>query len=356
MSKYLLIASSEPYTGKSATIIGIAKQLQEKNINLGYAKPIGTCFDDKDTQQEEQDLAFIRKTLNLSESQVKCPLLLLDEKTINEYLLSNNYRNYGSEIASYCQEIAADLVLLEGAGDLIQGSLFNLSTSQIINTLPAKVLLVVKYHPLLLIDQVLSAQKILGDHFLGVLINSIPSDKIEIVESIIKPFLLSKNIDVFGLLPSNNLLQSVSVRELVQQLNAKVLCRADRLDFMVESLTVGAMNVNSALEYFRQRQNMAVVTGGDRTDLQLAALESSTHCLILTGNTAPQPLILARAEDLEIPILSVNLDTLTTVEIVNQAFGKVRLQETIKVECIQDLIKQHFDLNLLISKLGLEVG
>jgi BioD-like phosphotransacetylase family protein len=98
---------------------------------------------------------------------------------------------------------------------------------------------------------------------------------------------------------------------------------------------------------------MAVVTGGDRTDLQLAALEASIHCLILTGNTAPQPLILARAEDLEIPILAVNLDTLTTVEIVARAFGKVRLHETIKLDCIQELIKQHFDLDQLISKLGL---
>ena len=76
---------------------------------------------------------------------------------------------------------------------------------------------------------------------------------------------------------------------------------------------------------------MAVVTGGDRTDLQLAALETSTHCLILTGHIPPQPLILSRAEDLEIPILTVNLDTLTTVEIVDRAFGHVRLQEPIKV-------------------------
>jgi hypothetical protein len=121
---------------------------------------------------------------------------------------------------------------------------------------------------------------------------------------------------------------------------------------MVESLTVGAMNVNSALEYFRQRQNMAVITGGDRTDLQLAALESSTNCLILTGHTPPQQLILARAEDLEIPILTVDFDTLTTVEIVDRAFGTVRLHENIKVECMQQLIEEHFDVNQLLSKLG----
>jgi BioD-like phosphotransacetylase family protein len=121
---------------------------------------------------------------------------------------------------------------------------------------------------------------------------------------------------------------------------------------MLESLTIGAMNVNAALEYFRQGRNMAVVTGGDRTDLQLAALETSTNCLILTGNMPPDPLILSRAEDLEIPILSVNLDTLSTVEIVNQAFGKVRVQEKIKVDRLQELMATHFDWDRLLDKLA----
>jgi BioD-like phosphotransacetylase family protein len=121
---------------------------------------------------------------------------------------------------------------------------------------------------------------------------------------------------------------------------------------MVESLTIGAMNVNAALEFFRQGQNMAVVTGGDRTELQIAALETSASCLILTGNIAPNALILARAEDLEIPILSVKLDTLTTVEIVDQAFGKVRLQEQIKVDCIQEMMEKYFDINRFLEKLS----
>jgi hypothetical protein len=123
---------------------------------------------------------------------------------------------------------------------------------------------------------------------------------------------------------------------------------------MVESLTIGAMNVNSALKYFRKRRNMAVVTGGDRTDIQMAALETSTQCLILTGQLPPQPIILTRAEELEIPVLSVDLDTLTTVEIIDQTFGQVRLHEPIKVRCIQEIMAQHFDVERLMSQLGLE--
>jgi hypothetical protein len=141
---------------------------------------------------------------------------------------------------------------------------------------------------------------------------------------------------------------------LAKRLNAKVLCREDRLDLLVQNLSIGAMNVNSALEYFRKGKNMAVITGGDRSDLQMAALETSTHCLILTGHVAPQDFIISRAEDLEVPILSVNLDTLTTVEIVDQAFGHVRLQEPIQVQCMQDLMENHFDIDRLMQQLGIE--
>lgn len=99
---------------------------------------------------------------------------------------------------------------------------------------------------------------------------------------------------------------------------------------------------------------MAVVTGGDRTDIQLAALETSTQCLILTGHMPSSPAILSRAEDLEIPILSVDLDTLSTVAIVDRAFGQVRVNEPVKVEYICNSMTENFDVDRLMAELGLE--
>lgn len=350
---YLLIASSAAYTGKSATILGIAHQLQQKGYQVGYGKPLGTSFQAHQSPQEEKDVEFIYDSLELSETQVKSPLLMLEEDNINQRLAGKDLNDYQKSLTNYCQQITGDFILLEGPADLKQGSLFNLSTPEIAQTVDAAVLLIAKYDPLSLIDEIIEAKQILGKRLIGVLINKIPADKLDATQNLIQSFCQQIGVDILGMLPSDRLLQSVSVRELVTQLDAKVLCREDRLDLMVESLTVGAMNVNSALEYFRQRHNMAVITGGDRTDLQLAALESSTNCLILTGNSPPQPLILSRAEDLEIPILAVNLDTLSTVEIVDQAFGTVRLHEEIKVNCIQELIRQHFNFELLFSKLSL---
>jgi len=356
-TNYLLIVSIEAYSGKSATILGIAHQLQERGIAISYGKLLGTFISKDSKGAIEEDVRFIAATLNLGRDRVKMPLLYLNEDTILKRLQGEDSTDYSGTLKDYCQDGGSDLVLLEGAGTLAEGSLFNLSAVQIAQQLNASILLVARYSSLFLVDSLLGAKQYLGafagkgSPLLGVSINDIPLDKLEATQNKIKPFLEEQGIPVLGMLPRNNLLRSVSVRELAGRLGAEVLCRPDRLDLMVESLTIGAMNVNSALEYFRQGQNMAVVTGGDRTDLQMAALESSTNCLILTGHVRPQPLILSRAEDLEIPVLGVNLDTLTTVEIADRAFGNVRIQELIKVQCIQESIRQYFDTNRLINSI-----
>ena len=201
-------------------------------------------------------------------------------------------------------------------------------------------------------DALLFAKQHLGKRLMGVVINEVPHEKLELVYTDLNPWLEKQGIPVLATLPKSDILRSVSVGELVKQLNAEVLCRSDRLDLLVESLAIGAMNVNSAVKYFHKLQNMAVVTGGDRVEIQQAALETSTQCLILTGQLPPPAFILNRAEELEIPILSVDLDTLTTVEIIERTFGQVRVHEPIKIECIRSLMSEHFDIDRLLSELG----
>ncbi|MGB2926713.1 MAG: phosphotransacetylase family protein [Limnothrix sp.] len=350
----VIVASTEPYSGKSAVLLGVVQRLKAQGISVAYSKPIGTVWhDEKEGQfaRIEDDLRFIADTLELQESEVRSPVLFLDHETVSQRLTGEDQLDYSQKLQDDLQSLTSDLVFVEASNSLWEGSLFNLSAGEIATALDAKVLLVIPFHDKLLVDSLLTINRFLGDRLMGVVINKIPSEVMDIAEQQIKPFLSKHGISVYGLIPSDRILRSVNVRELVRRLDAEVLCRPDRLDLMVESLTIGAMNVNSALKYFRQRQNMAVVTGGDRTDLQLAALETSTQCLILTGHVAPQEIILNRADDLEIPILSVDCDTLTTVEIIDQAFDHVRLQEPIKVEVAQELFQKHFDFEGFLQHL-----
>lgn len=352
MSKYLLIGSIESYSGKSGTMLGIVHQLQSRGLSVAYGKPLAGNEGNSEAGDSGSDVEFIAELLGLSDAQVGTPLVALTDGAIQRRLAGEDSTDYTASLARFLEAMEGDIAILEGSGTLWEGSLFGLSTLQISEALAAPVVIVSRYHSPLVVDGLLRAKQNLGDRFLGVVINDIPPLEFETVTAAIGPYLEARDIAVLGMLPSSSLLRSVSVREIARQLKASVLCRPDRLDLMVESLTIGAMNVNSALEYFRRGEHKAVVTGGDRTDLQLAALETSTSCLILTGHMSPQPLIINRAEDLEVPILSVDLDTLRTVEIVDRAFGSVRIKEQIKVDCIRQLMEKYFDTDRLLAKLG----
>jgi len=352
--EYLLVGSTEAYSGKSATVLGIVHQLKKIGLDIAYGKPLGTCWGESKDTDVEEDVEFIAQTLDLPSNRLQPTILPLTDATIQRRIEGNDQVNYPLLLKQYLQLQEPDLVVLEGPSNLEEGSLFDLSLQQVAEILDAKIVLVARFHSLLVVGSLISAKRRLGDRLLGAFINDIPEERLDEVQSSVKPFLVARGVPILGLMPRNELLRSVSVNDLVKRLNADVLCRGDRLDLMVESLSIGAMNVNSALKYFRKGRNMAVITGGDRTDIQLAAIETSTQCLILTGQMRPHPDVVSRAEDLEIPILSVDLDTLTTVEIVDRAIGQVRIHEPIKLQCLYKMMEQHFDFNQLLADLNLE--
>lgn len=353
-ANYLLIGSTEAYSGKSTITLGLAHELQAQGITIAYGKPLGHCLTTTSISTDA-DVQFITETLKLSENHVRPTLLMLDKSTIEKRLVGEEKTDYQKSLAQYLQVEGEGLVILEGPSNLDEGSLFELSLPQVAEILNAAVILVTRPNSHSYIDSLLSAKERLGSSLLGVVINDVPLAAQETMTTLVRPFLEATNIDVLGILPRSNLLRSVSVEELVKQLKAQVLCRSDRLDLMVESLTIGAMNVSSAIKYFRKATNMAVVTGGDRTDIQLAALETSTHCLILTGQLPPDELVLRRAEDAEVPVLSVEYETLSTVEIIERTFGSVRLHEPVKVEFARKLMAQEFDFKRLLGHFQLGV-
>jgi hypothetical protein len=109
------------------------------------------------------------------------------------------------------------------------------------------------------------------------------------------------------------------------------------------------MDVNSAQSYFRKSYNKAVITGSSRIDLQFAALETSTNCLILTGRPFINDDVAHKAMELGVPILSVSKDTLSTVSIIEGCLGQVRLHEGVKVTSICDMMSKYFNFDRFLK-------
>jgi hypothetical protein len=143
------------------------------------------------------------------------------------------------------------------------------------------------------------------------------------------------------------------VEELNEMLGGKVLCCHDKLTNLVEHFLIGAMQVDKAIEYFKKTRNNAVIVGGDRADIQLSAIESGSVCLILTGELYPGEIILAVAEQKNIPILVVREDTYSIAKKLEKLSVRLRLRDKAKVERGMNMVNEHVNFSLLYKKLGI---
>jgi hypothetical protein len=230
----------------------------------------------------------------------------------------------------------------------------NLPTPDVAKELGSKVLAVVKYRDdVRVLDDVLAAKFRLDNFLSGVVINRVPENALGFVNNLVTPYLEKKGVPVLGVLPEVRGLAALSVGEIIDVLDAEVLTEHANKDSLVEVLMVGAMTEDAALRRFRKQHNKAVITGGDRTDIQLAAMETSTNCLILTGNLHPNNLIIKQADTMGVPILLVPSNTMETVEKLDRIFGKTRLGQKAKLEMFMDLVSEHVDLDRLNKVLEL---
>ncbi|KGG12914.1 MULTISPECIES: phosphotransacetylase family protein [Prochlorococcus] len=363
MGKTLIIGSCEPFSGKSALVLGIAKYLKDSGKDIRFGKPLATSFEfELGTHSEpekliDDDVRFVGSILGLTQEQLIPSVHLVAAETAEKRLQESTLEpGEGFKLIQDQLENAFEgLNILEAAGSLHEGLLFGLSLGQVAKALNARVLLVHLWEDSRSVDALLAAKEQLGENLAGVVLNAVTPDDLQSLKARVIPTLNSLGFDVFGVMPRSPLLRSVTVEELVRRLHARVICCEDRLELMVETLTIGAMNVNSAMEFFRKRRNMAVVTGADRTDIQLAALEASTQCLILTGAGEPLPQLINRAEELEVPLLKVDTDTLSTVEVIEQAFGHVRLHESVKANYAFRLVQEHCELSRFMEAIGISL-
>ena len=347
----LFFVSNQPFSGKSSMCVGVGKLFTEKGLKVGYMKPVGALPTRVGGINTDEDAQYISNILDVKEElEDVCPIVLTQHYT-REGLRDKSFsKGFVDLIAKAYHRIqkGKDVVILEGAKSVEDGYLLGISSDKICEKLGAKVIMVIKYSSEI-VDQVLYSKEFLGDYLSGVIINWVPGSQMNYLEELIVPFLTKEGIEVFGYIASDKVLSSVSVKEMSELLGGKIICAEDKVNELVETFMVGAMGQEQALKFFRRKANKAVITGGDRADVQLAALETPTKCIILTGNFQPSTIVLGRAEELGVPMILVDYDTLTTVEKVEEIIGHVRFHEIKKIDKIVKVVREYIDINRLLE-------
>lgn len=353
--KSLYVTSLERYSGKTAACLALGKRFQADGLKVGYLKPLSLQPWLGLEGIADEDAAFVIETLGLSAKPTELSPVVLTGDYLRKYLSEAGEEDLMPKVRSaYEQAVQGkDIMLLEGGGSMREGYVVGLPTPKVAKELSSNILVLVKFRSdVRVLDDALTARERLGDLLAGVIINRMPGDSADFVSSLVTPFLEKHGVKVFGSLPEVPRLAALAVSELIAALDARVLTKDTDLDALVETLTVGAMTADAALHRFRKQVNKAVITGGDRTDIQLAAMETSTTCLILTGNLHPSPLIIKQAEEFGVAVLLVPANTMETVEAIEAVFGKTRLGQPAKLAQFEELMAEHVNMERLYEALN----
>ncbi|MCS7281747.1 MAG: phosphotransacetylase family protein [Anaerolineae bacterium] len=356
--KTLYIPSLQSFSGKTAICLALGKRFQRDGHRVGYFKPLSTqAWEPVPGTAPDEDADFVRRALGLSEPTEALVGIVLTPSLLRDILCGCINRDLLAEVRAAFGRVAMDkdIVLVEGGASLREGVGIGLGPADVAEALDASILAVIPFiNEMSLVDDCAAARLRLGHRLLGVVMNGVPAESTDFVQKIARPCLEERGLSVFGVIPREERLRAITVGEIAQVLGAEFLVAPEKRDTLVENLVVGAMSVDQALPRIRRvPAPKAVITGGDRADIHWAALETGATCLILTGHLRPQPEILRRAEELNVPILLVRQNTMETVEAIDRVFGKTRLNQPEKLARFEALLAEHFDFGRIYRALGL---
>jgi BioD-like phosphotransacetylase family protein len=142
-------------------------------------------------------------------------------------------------------------------------------------------------------------------------------------------------------------LRAFRVREVAEVLEAEVLNGERGMDGVVERVMIGAMTPETAMMHMRRVSRKAIITGGDRTDIQMAALSTDTSCLVLTGGMYPPKPVLAKAFEVGVPVLVTRHNTMEVAEAVDRLIARIDPDDREKIDRIADMVRTHVDLDAI---------
>lgn len=116
---------------------------------------------------------------------------------------------------------------------------------------------------------------------------------------------------------------AITVGELAASVGGKVINQQVKTDGVVENYMLGALTPDSGLDYFNRKQKKAAIIRQEREDMQLAALETSTACLVLSGeDKAPAYRVLQKANSRGVPIITTTASVNDIVTRIDNKLAK----------------------------------
>ncbi len=341
-----LFLIGESGAGKTVIALGLALHLQEKGQKVAYFKP--KTAGQHLPHNKDADATLLKKVLGFPWSTEQIAPLNFESIYIfgpSEHIRFSTEK-MAEKLESSLKEITANtqIVLIEGGKNPGACSSLSLDDLSLAEKWQAPVILISNLDKDIDLDRLLFYNNLMqarGIFLLGNIFNNIPQAILSKAREVYRPLLEEKGYRLLGIIPSHPAITLPTVAEFHEALQGEILTGEENLGLPVEEIVVGTMTIEGALRYLRRAINKAVITGGDRSDMALTALETSISVLILTGGLYPDIRVITRAREKNVPVLLVHCDTYTTIGLLQGVVRQIRPDDTKTITLIKEEVIRH---------------
>jgi BioD-like phosphotransacetylase family protein len=339
----LYIAGSQPGAGKTALASALAYGLAARGRTVAVIKPLRAS----EETGPDADSTFFRQLIPGNPQPDGWPITLTPEQMATSPSVLEGIPELVKSAGA-----GAETIIVEGLDGVAPESPASRASADLVERLQARVVVVARHTPSTDQDELAGARQTFGGALAGLILNGVPRYQAHDSADPLAASLRSRDVPVLGLIPEDRRMLAPSVGDVATHLDGEFRLLEDRADQLVESFMIGGFFLDSGDYIFSRREQKAVLVRADRPDLQMAALRTSTVCLVLTGGQNPIQYITYHAEQEQVPMILVQRPTVEAMDRLETVADRVTVHHTRKAARFHELLTQHCDLSIL-AEIGL---
>lgn len=362
--KAIFIAATGQNVGKTTLCLGLIAALKKRFGSVGFIKPVGQRHVKVDGDiNVDKDTVLFKEHFGLSASWAHMsPVIIpsgftrsfLDEEVTETEMLQTIREAY--------QTISSQnsYTIVEGTGHVGVGSIVNLNNAKVAAELGLEMVIIASAGLGSAYDELalnVAMCRHYGVTIKGVILNRVLDSKRKMIEEYFPKTLKKWGIPLLGCVPYSHSLSSFTMQDFETMFDTNLLSgHSHHYRYFLNTRLVAGSLV--AYETEMQR-NELIITPASREDIILRMLQEHQKYvnrgeefgggMILTSQQPPREEILELIRSMDVPVLYAPLCSYDAMKMITTFTGKIRKEDTHKIEKAIDLVERSIDMELLTT-------
>lgn len=363
----IFIAATGQNVGKTTLCLGIMAALKKRFGDVGFIKPVGQQHVEVEPGlRVDKDAVLFKEYFDLNQPYELMSPVLIPAGLTRAYLDGKvDTRGYRTKIKAAFKTILkqSSFTLVEGTGHVGVGSIVDLNNARIARRLNLDTVIIASgglgssFDSLAMNIEMMMRHKV---RVRGVILNRVRDDKRDMILEYFPKALKQYGIPLIGCMPFSQLLNTPTMGDFESLFDTPMLSGGDYRyrHYRTTRLVSGSLEsyLEEDAEALGQKKEL-IITPASRDDIIFTILTQHQNKqvhpkvgLMLTGRKPPHEKTVEAIRNSRLPSLYVPMCSYDAMKQITTFIGKIRREDSHKVEKAIDLVENHIDLDHLCGK------